>query len=58
MRTRWHPRKPGPSVVVDWHVEKQASCVSSYLQTCTASEVIAMIQGVLRHCTDMSIEQH
>jgi TnpA family transposase len=58
LRTRWHPRKPGPGVVVYWHVEKKASCVYSSLQTCTASEVIAMIQGVLRHCTDMSIEQH
>lgn len=58
LRTWWHPRKPGAGVVVYWHVEQKASCVYSHLQTCTASEVIAMIQGVLRHCTDMSIEQH
>jgi TnpA family transposase len=56
LRTQWHPRKPGPGIVVYWHVEKKSSCIYSHLQSCTASEVMAMIQGVLRHCTEMTIE--
>jgi len=38
------------------HLDR-SSCLYSHIQTCAASEVIAMIQGVLRHCTNMAIEQ-
>ena len=31
-------------------------CIYSQLKTCSASEVAAMIEGVLRHCTDAEIE--
>lgn len=55
--TEWHPRYPGPGIVVYWHVEKNASCIYSQLRTCTASEVTPMIQGVLRHCTAMTVER-
>jgi TnpA family transposase len=39
------------------HTDKRAACVYSQLKRCSSSEVAAMIQGVLRHCTEMTIER-
>lgn len=36
-----------------WHVEKKSLCVYGRFKSCSASEVAAMIEGVLRHCTDV-----
>ncbi|GEM_PF-189493 len=36
-------------------VERKALCVYSQLKTCSSSEAAAMIEGVLRHCTDMTV---
>jgi Tn3 transposase DDE domain len=55
--TEWHIRYRGPGVMIYWHVEKQAVCVYSQLKSCSSSEVAAMMEGVLRHCTEMSIER-
>src|SRR3546814_8279492 len=33
------------------------SCVYSQLKRCSSSEVASMIEGVLRHCTDMEIQR-
>ncbi len=44
--------------MVYWHVEKKATCIYSQLRRCSSSEVAAMIQGVLRHCTQMSVDRH
>ena len=43
--------------MIYWHVEKKSVCVYSQLKSCSASEVSAMIEGVLRHCTDASIDR-
>lgn len=43
--------------MIYWHVEKHATCIYSQLKTCSSSEVAAMIKGVLRHCTEMTIEK-
>ncbi|MEH0661095.1 MULTISPECIES: Tn3 family transposase [Streptomyces] len=32
-------------------------CVYSQLKSCSVSEVAAMIEGVLRHCTDVEIDR-
>lgn len=40
-----------------WHVEKKSLCVYSQLKSCSASEVAAMIESVLRHCTDVEIDR-
>ncbi|MFJ8077320.1 Tn3 family transposase [Streptomyces sp. NPDC096176] len=32
-------------------------CVYSRLKSCSASDVAAMIEGVLRHCTDVEIDR-
>lgn len=55
--TEWHARYGGPGIMVYWHVDRKAACIYSQLKNCSSSEVAAMIDGVLRHCTDMSVER-
>jgi len=57
LMTEWHARYGGRSVMIYWHVEKRATCVYSQLKRCSSSEVASMIEGVLRHCTDMDIQR-
>jgi len=57
LMTEWHIRYGGRGVMIYWHVEKKANCIYSQLKRCSASEVAAMIEGVLRHCTDMAIDK-
>lgn len=47
----------GPGVMIYWHVERKAACIYSQLKSCTSSEVAAMITGVIRHCTEMSVQK-
>jgi TnpA family transposase len=56
--TQWHVRYGGRGVSIYWHVEKHAACIYSQLKSCSSSEVASMINGVLRHCTDMNIEKN
>ena len=56
LMTEWHNRYGGPGVMVYWHVEKKQLCIHSQLTTCSASEVAAMLQGLLHHDTDVEIE--
>ena len=44
-------------VMIYWHVEKNANCIYSQLKRGSASEVGAMIKGVLHHCTQMSVNK-
>jgi TnpA family transposase len=55
--TEWHQRYGDRGVMVYWDVEKKSVCVHSQLKTVSSSEVAAMIEGVLRHCTDVEIER-
>ena len=56
--TEWHARYKGRGVMIYWHVEKKSVCVYSQLKRCSSSEVAAMIKGVLRHCTQMSVDKN
>ncbi len=56
--TEYHARYSGNGVMIYWHVEKKSLCVYSQLKSCSASEVAAMIQGVLRHCTNIEIDRN
>ncbi|MFD1276719.1 Tn3 family transposase [Streptomyces kaempferi] len=56
LMTEWHQRYRGPGLMIYWHVERKSVCIYSQLKSCSASEVAAMIEGVLRHCTDMEVE--
>ena len=58
LMTEWHIRYRGRGVMIYWHVERKASCIYSQLKTCSSSEVAAMIEGLLRHCTDMDVERN
>ncbi|CAM5494528.1 Transposase OS=Streptomyces gougerotii OX=53448 GN=GCM10010227_43660 PE=4 SV=1 [Streptomyces diastaticus subsp. diastaticus] len=57
LMTEWHQRYRGPGVMIYWHVERKSVCIYSQLKSCSASEVASMIEGVLRHCTDMVIDR-
>jgi TnpA family transposase len=56
--TEWHARYRGPGVLIYWHVERKATCIFSQLKSCSSSEVAAMIEGVLRHCTEMAVDRN
>jgi TnpA family transposase len=58
LMTEWHIRYRGRGVMIYWHVEKKSACIYSQLKTCSSSEVAAMIEGLLKHCTDMEIEKN
>src|SRR5438270_11843033 len=56
--TEWHIRYRGPGILIYWHVEKNAVCIYSQLKSCSSSEVAAMIEGLLRHCTEAEIDRN
>jgi TnpA family transposase len=58
LMTEWHIRYRGRGVMIYWHVEKNSTCIYSQLKQCSSSEVSAMIEGLLKHCTDMEIEKN
>ncbi len=57
LMTKWHARYGGRGVMIYWHVERRSTCIYSQLKTCSSSEAAAMIEGVLRHCTDMEVDR-
>ena len=56
--SEWHRRYGGRGVAVYWHVEKHATCIYSQLKTVASSEVAAMLEGLLRHGTEMEVEKN
>jgi TnpA family transposase len=44
--------------MIYWHVERKSVCIYSQLKSCSASEVAAMIEGVLRHLTSAEIDRN
>jgi TnpA family transposase len=58
LMTQWHPRYQKRGVMIYWHVETKSVCIYSQLKRCSSSEVASMIQGVLRHCTLMSVDKN
>ncbi|MEV4248850.1 transposase [Streptosporangium canum] len=57
LMTEYHARYGGPGVMIYWHVDRKSVCVYSQLRSCNASGVAAMMEGVLRHCTDATIDR-
>jgi TnpA family transposase len=43
--------------MIYWHVERKSLCIHSQLKSPSSSEVATMIEGVIRHCTEMSIDR-
>lgn len=56
--TEYHARYGGNGVMIYWHVERKNVCIYSQLKSCSSSEVAAMIEGLLRHCTDAEFESN
>jgi len=56
--TEWRSRYKGYGVLVYWHVETNAVCLYSQLRNFSSSEVAAMIEGLIRHDTEMRIEKN
>ena len=56
--TEWRSRYKGYGVLVYWHVETNAVCLYSQLRNFSSSEVAAMIEGVIRHDTEMRVEKN
>ena len=56
--TEWHARYGGAGVMIYWHVERKSLCIYSQLTSCSASEVAAMMEGVLRHFTSADIDRN
>jgi TnpA family transposase len=44
--------------MIYWHVETNSICIYSQLKSCASSEVASMIEGVLRHCTDVNVKKN
>jgi len=57
LMTEYHIRYHGRGVMIYWHVERKSLCIYSQLKTCSSSEVAAMIEGVMRHCTEMEVDR-
>lgn len=55
--TQWHVRYGGRGVMIYWHVERKSLCIHSQLKAPSSSEVASMMEGVLRHCTEMAIDR-
>ncbi len=55
--TEWHMRYGGRGVMVYWHVENRSTCIYSQIKRVSSSEAAAMINGVLRHSTEMDIKR-
>ena len=56
--TEWRSRYKGYGVLVYWHVETNAVCIYSQLRNFSFSEVAAMIEGLVRHDTEMRVEKN
>ena len=55
--TEWHVRYGGRGVMVYWHVEMKSVCIYSQFKRVSSSEAAFMIEGVLRHCTEMEVDR-
>ena len=57
LTTQWHVRYGGRGVMIYWHVERRSLGIHSQLKSPSSSEVASMIQGVMRHCTEMAVDR-
>lgn len=53
-----HLRYQDYGAMIYWHVERKSMCMYSQLKRVSDREEASMIQGVLNHCTEMSIDTH
>ncbi len=51
-----NPHYPKKGIMVYWHVDKNSTCIYSQLKHTNSSEVVSMIEGLIKHETEMKIE--
>lgn len=56
--SEWKNRYKGNGMLIYWHVQTNAVCLYSQLKSFSSSEVAAMIEGLIRHDTEMRVEQN
>ena len=42
--------------MIYWHVDENSLCIYSQSKSPASSEVASMIEGVVRHCTEMEVD--
>ena len=57
LKTEWHTRYSGRGVMIYWHVERGSTAIYSQLKSPSSSEIAAMIEGLVRHSTDMALNR-
>ena len=57
LKTEWHTRYGGRGVMIYWHVEQGSTAIYSQLKSPSSSEVASMIEGLVRHSTDMEMNR-
>lgn len=58
LMTEYHIRYQGYGIMAYWHVDKKALCISSQIIRCDASEIAAMLAGIIHHATNAKVENH
>ncbi len=56
--SEWRTRYKGDGVMAYWHVERKSVCIYSQLKNYSFSEVAAMLEGLIRHDTEMRVEKN
>jgi TnpA family transposase len=57
LTTQWHVRYGGRGIMIYWHVERNSLCIHSQIKSPASSEVAAMIEGVVHHCSEMEVDR-
>lgn len=58
LMTEWRSRYKGYGVMVYWHVETNAVSIYTQTKSFSTSEIAAMIEGLVRHDTDMRVDRN
>lgn len=58
LMTEWNPHYGSRGVMAYWHVDTNALCIYSQLKSYSSSEVATMIEGLVRHDTEMRVESN
>lgn len=58
LTAEWNPHYQKTGVMAYWHVDTNSTCIYSQLKAPTASQVSAMIKGLIHHDTEMRIDKN
>jgi TnpA family transposase len=58
LMSEWRSRYRGDGVLVYWHVETNAVCIYAQARNFSHSEVAAMVEGLIRHDTEMRVAKN